>query len=119
MFCINAYIVIYVIIYTLVMELVKKSELIKLAKMQDPESELYKMTYWDIRKIKDKIEKLVHTENDDRLFSILMKLKSHIMITEDWIREQEISKMKKHSTIEEFTNYINKSKMLGSGRIYA
>lgn len=100
------------------MELVKKSELIKLAKLQDPEAELYKMTYWDIRKIKDKIEKLAHIGNDDKLFSILMKLKSHIMLTEDWIREEEVSKIKKYSTIAEFVCFINKSKMLGSGKIY-
>ena len=103
---------------TIVMEMMTKKELIKFAKMQDPESELYKMCYWDVRKIQEKIKKLVYSENDDKLFSILMKLQSHIMIAEDWIREQDIKKTQKHETVDECVCYINKTKMLGSGRIY-
>ena len=101
------------------MKPITKTELIKLAKMYDPESELYTFSYWELRKIQDKIKKLVYTENDDKLFSVLMKLQSHIMITEDWIRDQEIKKTQYHENIEEFVSYLNKSKMLGSGRIYA
>ena len=101
------------------MELMTKTELIKLAKMQDPEPHLYTFSYWDLRRIQEKIKKLVYTERDDKLFSILMKLLSHIMIVEDWVREQDIKKTQKHASIGECVCYINKSKMLGSGRIYA
>jgi len=82
-----------------------KNELINLGKMRDPESELYKMSYWEIEMIKERIEELVHAENDDNLFSILMRLKSHIMLVEDWIREQEIKKTEKLSAFQQITSY--------------
>ena len=100
------------------MELITKTELIKLAKIQDPEPVLYTFSYWDLRKIQDMIKKLIYSEKDDKLFSTLMKLQSHIMIAEDWVREQDIKITQKHESVGECVCYINKSKMLGSGRIY-
>ena len=105
--------------YTLPMELITKEELIDLAKMQDPEPELYKISFWDLKKLEEQIKKLVQVKQDDKLFSILMKLQSHIMIVQDWVREQEIKKTQKHESLEEFVCYLNKSKMMGSGKIYA
>ena len=101
------------------MELMTRTEIMDLAKMQDPEPELYKISFWDLKKLEDQIKKLVLVKQDDRLFSILMKLQSHIMIAQDWVREQEIKKTQKHETLEEFVCYLNKSKMMGSGKIYA
>ena len=100
------------------MELITKNELIKLAKMQNPEPELYTFSYWDLRKIQDMIKKLVYSENDDKLFSTLMKLQSHIMIVEDWVKKHDIKKTQTHETVDECVCYINKSKMIGSGRIF-
>jgi len=78
-----------------------KNQLIKLAKMQDPEPELYKMSYSGLEWIKEKIDEIIHEENDDQLFSILMRLKSHIMVVEDWVLEQEIKETKGHIVVGE------------------
>jgi len=82
-----------------------KNQLIKLAKLQDPEPELYKMPYSGLEWIKEKIDEIVHEENDDELFSILMRLKSHIMVAEDWVREQEIKEEEKLPTFFSITSY--------------
>ena len=106
MLCIFANIVIYVMSVTLREENVTaKNQLIKLAKLQDPEAELYKMPYLGLEWIKEKIDEIVHEENDDQLFSILMRLKSHIMIVEDWVREKEIKEAEKLSTFLTITSY--------------
>ena len=94
-----------------------KYELIILAKMQDPEPELYKMSYGQIERIKEKIEQLVNDENDDSLFSILMRLKSHIMIVEDWVRDQDINKAEKLYTIQQVSSYTQNQ--IGRDMIYA
>ena len=95
------------------MKMITKQELVKLAKMQDPEPELYKLTYGDILAIKDKIETVIRIEKDDRLFSILMKLKSHVMVCEDWIRYTEVRKIEKLSSLDEIVSYIEKTEQLG------
>jgi hypothetical protein len=77
------------------MKTITTQELVKLAKIRDPEPELYKMSYADISAIKEKIEKIIHQEKDDRLFSILMRLKSHVMICEDYIRCMEVRRIEK------------------------
>jgi len=93
--------------------MITKQELVKLAKMQDPEPELYKLTYGDILAIKDKIETVIRIEKDDRLFSILMKLKSHIMVCEDWIRYTEVRRIEELSSLDEIVSYIEKTERLG------
>jgi hypothetical protein len=95
------------------MKMITKQELVKLAKMQDPEPELYKMAYGDILAIKEKIETAIRIEKDDRLFSILMKLKSHVMVCEDWIRYTEVRKIEKLSSLDEIVSYIEKTEQLG------
>jgi len=95
------------------MKTITTHELVKLAKIQDPETELYKMSYGDISAIKDKIEKVIHEEKDDRLFSILMRLKSHVMICEDWIRYTEVRKIEELASLAEIVSYIEKVKSPG------
>ncbi len=95
------------------MKMITKQELVKLAKMQDPEPELYKMAYGDILAIKEKMETVIRIEKDDRLFSILMKLKSHVMVCEDWIRYTEVRKIEKLSSLDEIVSYIEKTEQLG------
>ena len=77
------------------MEAITKNELIKFGKMRDPETELYEMSYYEIEDMKRKIVELVLSENDDGLFSILMRLKSHIMIVEDFVRVRELKRAEK------------------------
>jgi len=84
------------------MEAVTKNELIKFGKMRDPETELYEMSSYEIEFIKQKIVELVLSENDDDLFSTLMRLKSHIMIVEDSIREKEFEKAKKLRVVPKY-----------------
>jgi len=91
--------------------MITKQELVKLAKL--PEPELYKMSYGEIIIIKDKIERLVHEEKDDKLFSILMKLKSRVMIYEDQIRYTEVRKIEKLASLEEIVSYIERSERIG------
>ena len=78
------------------MKTITTQELIKLAKVQDIEPELYKMSFADISAIKEKIEKVICEKEE--FFSILMRLKSHVMICEDWIRYQEVRKIEKFSS---------------------
>jgi len=106
MFSIFANIVICVMSVTLREgNMTAKNQLIKLAKIQDLEPELYKMPYSGLEWIKEKIDEIIHEENDDQLFSILMRLKSHIMVVEDWVLEQEIKETKKLSTFLPITSY--------------
>ena len=95
------------------MKMITKQELVKLAKMQDPEPELYKMAYGDILAIKEKIETAIRIEKDDRLFSILMKLKSHIMVCEDCIRYTEVRRIEELSSLDEIISYIEKTEQFG------
>lgn len=89
-------------------------ELLRLAKIQDPKPELYAMSYGDISAIKDKIEKIIHEEEDDRFSSsILMRLKSHVIIAEDRIRYNEVRRIEKIASLEEIVSYIEKSERLG------
>ena len=97
------------------MKMITKQELVKLAKMQDPEPELYKMTYGDILAIKEKIETVIRIEKDDRLISILMKLKSHVMNCEDCIRYTEVRRIDELSNLDEIISYIAKTEQ--SGRV--
>ena len=85
--------------------------------MRDPETELYKMSLYEIEFIKRKIVELVFSENDDSLFSTLMRLKSHLMIVEDFVREQEISKSEKICVIPTITCY--KQNQMGMALLYA
>jgi len=84
------------------MKIVTKNELIRVGKMRDPETELYELSSYEIEFIKQKIEELVLSENDDDLFSTLMRLKSHIMIVEDSIREKEFEKAKKLRVVPKY-----------------
>jgi len=95
------------------MKMITKQELVKLAKIQDPEPELYKMAYGDILGIKEKIETVIQIEKDDRLFSILMKLKSHVLVCEDCIRYTEVRRIEKLSSLDEIVSYIEKTEQLG------
>ncbi len=93
------------------MKTITTQELVTLAKIQDPEPELYKMSYGDISAIKEKIEKVIH--EDDQFFSILMRLKSHVMICEDWIRSQEVRKIEKLASMQEILSYVEETEKLG------
>ena len=95
------------------MKTITTQELVKLAKIQDPEPELYKMSYADISAIKEKIEKITHQEKNDRLFSILMRLKSHVMICEDYIRFMEVRKIEKVTSLDEILVYIEDAEKIG------
>ncbi len=95
------------------MKTITTHELLKLAKIQDPDPELYKMSYGDILAIKDKIEKVIHEEKDDRFSSILVRLKSHVIIAEDSIRYNEVRRIEKLASLEEIVSYIEKSEKLG------
>ncbi len=95
------------------MKTITTQELVRLAKIQDLEPELYKMSYDDISAIKDKIEKVIHEEKDYKIFSILMRLKPHVMICEDWIRYQEVRKIEKFICLEEILIYLEETKKLG------
>ena len=68
-------------------------ELVKFAKIQDIEPELYKLSACEISEIKETIEKVIDQKKDDYIFSILMRLKSHVMVCEDWICLQEKRRM--------------------------
>ena len=94
-----------------------KNQLIKLAKMQDPEPELYEIPYSGLEWIKEKIYELVLVENDDQFYSIMMRLMSHIMIVEDWVRAQEIKKTEILCEIPPITSY--KQHQMGMQLVYA
>ena len=97
----------------LCMKTITAQELVKLAKIRDPEPELYKMSYADISAIKEKIEKIIHQEKDDRLFSILMRLKSHVMICEDYIRCMEVRRIEKITSLDEILVYVEAAEKTG------
>jgi len=88
-------------------------ELLRLGKIQDPKPELYAMSCGDISAIKDKIEKIIHEEEDDRFSSVLMRLKSHVIIAEDSIRYNEVRRIEKLASLREIVSYIEKSERLG------
>ena len=90
------------------MKMITKHELIKLAKKQNPELELHKMSYVDILGIKKEIEQLTHATKDYKLSSILIKLKSHVEIAEDKICYTEVRKIEKLGSLEEIVAYIEK-----------
>ncbi len=85
--------------------------------MRDPETELYEMSFYEIEFIKRKIVELVLSENDDELFSTLMRLKSHIMIVEDFVREKEFEKAEKLCVVPKITCY--KQSQIGMELLYA
>ena len=99
------------------MKVVTKNELVRMGRMRDPETELDKMSSYEIEFIKRKIVELVLSENDDDLFSTLMRLKSHIMIVEDFVREQEKIKAESLSIIPNITCY--KQNQMGLALLYA
>ncbi|NIM26134.1 MAG: hypothetical protein GTN97_05550 [Nitrosopumilaceae archaeon] len=80
-----------------------------MATIQEPEPELYKMSYTQILATKNKIEKMVSQGIDDELFSILMRLKSHVMVCEDYIRDTEVRRIEALSSLEEIISYIEDS----------
>ena len=94
------------------MKTITTHELLRLAKIQDPKPELYKMSYTDILAIKDKIEKIIHEQKDERFSSILMRLKSHVMIDEDSIRYNEVRRIEKLTSLREIVSYIEKTERL-------
>ena len=75
------------------------------------------MSYDDISALKEKIEKVIY--QDDRLFSILMRLKSHIMVCEDWIRYTEVRKIEELTSLAEIVSYIEKAESPGRVTICA
>jgi len=97
----------------LCMKTITTQELIKLAKIQDPESELYKMSYADISAIKEKIEKIIHQEKDEKLFSSLMRLKSHVKTCESHIRFMEVRKIEKFTSLDEIFRYVEAAEKPG------
>ena len=96
----------------LCMKTITTQELIKLAKIQDPEPELYKMSYADISAIKEKIEKIIWKE--DSFFSILKRLRTHVMICEERLRYQEVRKIEGFTSMEEILSYVDQAEKLGS-----
>ncbi len=100
------------------MKTITTSELLRLAQIQDPETELYKMSYADISAIKDRIEKAISLTKDDRLFSILMRLKSHVMGCEDWIRYHEVRKIERFSSLDDIASYVKEIEKPGRVTIF-
>ena len=90
----------------LCMKTISTRELLRLAQTDKIETELYKMSYADISAIKEGIENLIHLTKDDRMFSILMRLKSHVMVCEDWIRYHEVRKIEKFSSLDDIVSYV-------------
>ena len=88
------------------MKTITIQKLEKLATIPDPETELYKMSYTQILELKRMIEKVVSEQEDDELFSILMRLKSHVMVCEDWIRYNEVRRIEKLSSLDEIIAYL-------------
>lgn len=88
------------------MKTISTRELLRLAQTEDLETKLYKMSYADISAIKESIEKIILLTKDDRLFSILMRLKSHVKACEDWIRYHEVRKIEKFSSLDEIVSYV-------------
>ena len=117
MFCIPASNVIYVNVIEAIMKVVSKNELIRIGKMRDPETELYEMSSYEISFIKRKIVELVLSENDDVLFSTLMRLKSHIMIVEDFVREKELMMEEKLCIVPTISCY--RQQQMGMELLYA
>ena len=91
------------------MKSITTQKIIELAALQDPEPELYKMSYTKILAIKNKIEKIVSQGVDDEMFSILMRLKSHVMICEGWIRYTEVRRIEALASVEEVISYIEEA----------
>ena len=94
------------------MKTITTHELIRLAKIQDPKLELYKMSYVDILAIKDKIEKAIHEQKDEKFSYVLTGLKSHVIIAEDSVRYNEVRRIEKLASLEEIASYIEKSERL-------
>ena len=88
------------------MKTITIQKLEKLAAIPDPETELYKLSYAQILELKQMIQKIITEQKDDRLFSMLMRLKSHVMICEDWIRSNEVRRIEKLSSLDEIIAYI-------------
>ena len=91
------------------MKSITTQKILELATLQDPEPELYKMSYTQILATKNKIEKIVSQGVDDELFSTLMRLKSHVMVCEDWIRYTEVRQIEALCSLEEIVSYIDES----------
>ena len=88
------------------MKTITTHELLKLAQVQDPRSELNKMSYGDISAVNDKLEKIIPLVKDCRLFSILLELKHHVLICEKTIRQKEIEKIENLGSLQEIISYI-------------
>ena len=94
-----------------------KNQIIKLAKMHDPEPVLYEIPYSGLEWMKEKIFELVQVENDDQLYSILMRLMSHIMVVEDYVRAKETKKAEILYKIPTITSY--RQNQMGLQIVYA
>ena len=88
------------------MKTITTRELLKLAQIHDPRSELNKMSYGDISAVYDKLEKTLPLVKDCRLFSILLELKHHILACEKTIRQKELEKIENLGSLQEIISYI-------------
>jgi len=91
------------------MKTITTRELLKLAQVQDPRSELNKMSYGDISAVNEKLEKTLPLVKDCRLFSILLELKHQILICEKTIRQKELEKIENLGSLQEIISYIKEA----------
>ena len=88
------------------MKSITTQELLRLAQVQNPKTELEKMSYAEIFAVKDKLEKIIHLTRDCRLFSILLEFKHSLVICEESKRQSEVKKIQELSSLEEILSYI-------------
>jgi hypothetical protein len=88
------------------MKSITTQELLRLAQVQNPKTELDKMSYAEISAIEEKLEKIIHLTRDCRLFSILLEFKHNLVIYEESKRQRELEKIKELSSLEEILSYV-------------
>jgi hypothetical protein len=88
------------------MKSITTQELLRLAQVQNPKTELDKMSYAEISAVQDRLEKIIHLTRDCRLFSILLEFKHNLVICEESKRQKELEQIKELSSLEEILSYI-------------
>ena len=88
------------------MKSITTQELLRLAQVQNPKTELDKMSYAEISAVQDKLEKIIHLTRDCRLFSILLEFKHNLVICEESKRKRELKQIREISSLEEILSYI-------------
>jgi len=88
------------------MKSISTKELLGLAQIPNPKEKLQKMSYLEISEVMDKLNKTINLVRDCRLLSILLQFKHHVVMCEKQLRQKELQKIHRLSSLQEIVSYI-------------